>query len=685
MSFAELEEVVVTAERIEADLQEVPMAVTALSTEQLDAYQIDSTMDLTKTVPGMVYRKNTGTASASNVYIRGFGDDESRLTDPTTGLYIDGVFVGRPYGSLMELVEAGSVEVLRGPQGTLYGRNTIAGAIKVTSRQRGDSGAKLSVSAGNEGYKKVRGYADFSLSDSSGVSIAALKEESDGFVDGGIFGKQGGKDVSAFRVAVDQEFSEDWSLILSYDQTRDDSDPTPATPRGTYRTTDASTMEYIDKTDSDGITLALSGPLGGWDANLLYGQRNIENFLDGFIAARYTQLVDQEQDSLELSASRDFGNVSITTGLYWMNEEFLFEYDYFGFGLYGATFEQESEQKAAFVNAKWAVGDRLTITTGLRAMQEDKGLFVTPTNTLQVAGTAPYFCGFGIGPSCGSALGYHELDFDHEDYRLAFDYQVSDDLMVYLSHSTGSRTGGWSSDNLEPVDQEEIETTELGLRSTFGNHRVNVTVFDSVLEGFQTSIGREAAFGRSNADEAEFRGVELEFSGVLSEKLSYAGYITSLDAEYTDLTTSQAQSSLGTTAAYRQAACPEAGGFDENPDIWKRCAFGLDVKGAPDMTWSLSVKYVMTDSITLDIQAYGADETHNLTNNFDFAKTDKYDKWDMSITFDPPNSSWAVKLWGKNVTDQKEVANGSGTPPSPAALPFMYDPQSYGVTVSMEM
>ena len=108
-SFGDLEEVVVTAERIEADLQEVPMAVTALSADQLDTYQINSTMDLTKTVPGMVYRKNTGTASASNVYIRGFGDDESRLTDATTGLYIDGVFVGRPYGSLVDLVDAGSV------------------------------------------------------------------------------------------------------------------------------------------------------------------------------------------------------------------------------------------------------------------------------------------------------------------------------------------------------------------------------------------------------------------------------------------------------------------------------------------------------------------------------------------------------------------------------------------------
>ena len=138
-----VDEIIVTAERIEANLQEVPMAVTALSAADLETNNITSTMELTKTVPGMVYRRTTGTASASNVYIRGFGDDESRLTDPTTGLYIDGVYVGRPYGSLVELIDAGSVEVLRGPQGTLYGRNTIAGAIKINSADRGENGGNL--------------------------------------------------------------------------------------------------------------------------------------------------------------------------------------------------------------------------------------------------------------------------------------------------------------------------------------------------------------------------------------------------------------------------------------------------------------------------------------------------------------------------------------------------------------
>ena len=683
-SFGELEEVVVTAERIEADLQEVPMAVTALSASQLDSYQINSTMDLTKTVPGMVYRKNTGTASASNVYIRGFGDDESRLTDATTGLYIDGVFIGRPYGSLVDLVDAGSVEVLRGPQGTLYGRNTIAGAIKISSRKRGEPGAKISLSAGNEGYKKIKAYADFNLSDTSGMSIAGLAEESDGFVDAGAFGKQGGKDVTAFRVAYDQAFDNGWNLIMSYDMAKDDSDPVPATLRGTYTTSPGSSKEYIDNTDSDGITMALTGPIGEWNASILYGRRTIENFLDSHIVGRFVQSMDQEQDSLELSANRDFGMLNLTTGLYWFEETFDYEQDFFAFSSWGATYDWKAEQTAAFVNAKWALSEALTLTTGLRVMQEDKSIMVTDENNLKLGGFPVYTCLFG-GPPCTGLLPFNDNnDLDHEDYRVALDYKMNDDVMIYASFSTGSRGAGWSSDVLTVVDQEELETLEIGARTSFGNHRINITAFTSVLDNFQTGVSQNGGFGRSNADEAEFEGVELEISGNLSDSISYFAYLTTLDANYSELNVGQAQAFLGPDAAWRQGACPAAGGFDENPDTWKQCAYGLAIKGAPDMTWSLGVSYAMTDAITLDLQAYGADETHNLTFNPQFAKTDTYDKWDLSVTFDPPNSNWSLKLWGKNITDQHEVANGSGTPGS-SALPYMYDPQSYGVTVSIEM
>lgn len=672
-----VDEVIVTAERIEADLQEVPMAVTALSAADLETNNITNTMELTKSVPGMVYRRNTGTASASNVYIRGFGDDESRLTDPTTGLYIDGVYVGRPYGSLVELVDAGSVEVLRGPQGTLYGRNTIAGAIKINSADRGENGGNFAVSIGDEGYRKVKGGFSYGINDSSGIVISALREESDGYFNTGEFGKQGGKDVTAVRVAYDKEFNNDWTLKLSADWVDDDSDPTPATPRGTYTTTAASSREYIDNTESSGITVALNGPMGDWDMSVLYGNRSIENFLDGHISARYTQIMDQTQDSLEVSGNRDFGMVNVTAGLYYMEEQYDFEYDFFGFSVYGATFDSETEQTAAFVNAKWSLTDQLMLTTGLRAMQEDRYLSVTDTNTLQIAGTGAYNCGFGIGPSCPTALGQYDLDFDREDYRLALDYQISDDLMIYVSHSTGSRTGGWSSDNLAPVDEEELESTEIGIRSVIGGIRFNLTYFDQVLEGFQTGVSTNGAFGRSNAEEAEFSGIEIEFGGNLTDNLSFNGYVTTLDAEYTKLTVGQAQGFIGGDPAARQAACPAAGAdFNANGPIWQQCAYGLNVKGAPEMTWSLGLQYAVNENLTIDLQGYGADETDNLTGNPDYAKTDTYDKYDIGITYDNEDNPYRIKFWGKNITDQHEVANATG------GLVYMYNPRHYGMTVS---
>ena len=663
-----VDEIIVTAERIEANLQEVPMAVTALSAADLETNNITSTMELTKTVPGMVYRRNTGTASASNVYIRGFGDDESRLTDPTTGLYIDGVYVGRPYGSLVELIDAGSVEVLRGPQGTLYGRNTIAGAIKINSADRGENGGNFAVSVGDEGYRKLKGGFSYGINDSSGIIFSALHEESDGYVNAGAFGKQGGKDVTAVRVAYDNEFGNDWSLKVSADLVEDDSDPTPATVRGTYNTAANSTREYVDNTESSGLTIALNGPVGDWDMSVLYGNRSIENFLDSHISFRYTQIMDQTQDSLEVSGNRDFGMVNVTAGLYYMEEQYDFEYDFGNFG-YGATFDSETEQYAAFVNAKWSLSDQLMLTTGLRSMQEDRYLDVTNTNTLNL-GPA-----YAIGPAGG--VGTYDLDFDREDYRLALDYQISDDLMMYVSHSTGSRTGGWSSDNLAPVDEEELETTEIGIRSVIGGIRFNLTYFDSVLEGFQTGVSASGAFGRSNADEAEFKGLEIEFGGNLTDSLSFNGYITTLDAEYTELTVGQAQGFLGGNAAARQAACPAAGAdFTANGPIWQQCAYGLNIKGAPEMTWSLGLQYAVNDAITIDLQGYGADETDNLTGNPAYARTDTYDKYDIGITYDDEDSPYRIKFWGKNITDQHEVANGTG------GLVYMYNPRHYGMTVS---
>ena len=131
----ELEEIIVTSQRREESLQEVPIAVTALGAEEMALKQLANVLDLQYQVPNISLATNTGTASGARVFLRGVGEDESRVSaDPAVAIYVDGIYVGRQVGALFDLVDLERIEVLRGPQGTLYGRNSNGGAIKLVSR-----------------------------------------------------------------------------------------------------------------------------------------------------------------------------------------------------------------------------------------------------------------------------------------------------------------------------------------------------------------------------------------------------------------------------------------------------------------------------------------------------------------------------------------------------------------------
>ncbi len=129
------EEIIVSAQRRDESLQTTPIAVTALNSDALELKQITNILDLQYATPNISIGTNTGTANAARIFIRGTGEDESRSTaEPAVGVYVDGIYIGRAVGSLFDLADIEQVEVLRGPQGTLYGRNSNGGAIRVFSR-----------------------------------------------------------------------------------------------------------------------------------------------------------------------------------------------------------------------------------------------------------------------------------------------------------------------------------------------------------------------------------------------------------------------------------------------------------------------------------------------------------------------------------------------------------------------
>ncbi|MEM9600647.1 MAG: TonB-dependent receptor plug domain-containing protein, partial [Pseudomonadota bacterium] len=133
-AFGQIDEVITTAQRRAETAQDVPVSLTVLGSEDLEVRQIEDTLDLQAYVPNLNLGTNTGTANAARIFLRGIGEDESRgLVEPAVGTYVDGVYMGRLVGSLFDLIDLEQIEVLRGPQGTLYGRNSNGGAIKITT------------------------------------------------------------------------------------------------------------------------------------------------------------------------------------------------------------------------------------------------------------------------------------------------------------------------------------------------------------------------------------------------------------------------------------------------------------------------------------------------------------------------------------------------------------------------
>lgn len=181
---ATLEEVLVTAQRVETNIQTTPVAVTAVSADFIDRFGLRNVTSLQNAAPNLVFNSGTGGSSSQvSAFIRGVGEFDFLLTtDPAVGLYVDGVYMARTFGSNLELSDVERVEILRGPQGTLFGKNNIGGAISVSTRKPTGSGeTRLQASAGNYSAVYLDGYTDQAISPTLAIGASALYRKADGW------------------------------------------------------------------------------------------------------------------------------------------------------------------------------------------------------------------------------------------------------------------------------------------------------------------------------------------------------------------------------------------------------------------------------------------------------------------------------------------------------------------------
>ena len=230
---AALEEIVVTAQRRETALQDTPIAVTAITGEKIADLSIFDISDLSSLAPNTAMRKQPASNSNAGVFIRGIGAGETSLmVDPKVGIYIDGVYVSKTAGSVIDIVDLESVEVLRGPQGTLFGRNSTGGALNLnTAKPSGEFGLKLQASVGNDGYRRYSGSADLpSVGGVISAKVSGMLMDYDGWAVNtfpGQASKLASENNGAYRILVRVQPVDSFTVDYAYDRTDNEGVPTP--------------------------------------------------------------------------------------------------------------------------------------------------------------------------------------------------------------------------------------------------------------------------------------------------------------------------------------------------------------------------------------------------------------------------------------------------------------------------
>lgn len=228
-----LEEVVVTAQRRETMLQDTPIAITAFTSEKLMDLGVFDLTDLGSRAPNTNIQKQPSSNSNMSIYIRGIGTGETSLmVDPKTSFYLDGVYISKTVGAVFDIVDLESVEILRGPQGTLFGRNSTGGALNVTTvKPTGEWGVKLEGSFGNDGYQRTAGSVDFpQVFGMLSAKVSGMMMEYDGWADNDYPGSEsdlGSEDNDAYRIALRLEPTDSLTIDYAYDNTDNEGVPTP--------------------------------------------------------------------------------------------------------------------------------------------------------------------------------------------------------------------------------------------------------------------------------------------------------------------------------------------------------------------------------------------------------------------------------------------------------------------------
>ena len=513
---APYDEIVVTARRREESLQDIPVAVSVFGEDRISELQADDLSGLQYATPNFYF--DEGDASNAVVYLRGIGQNDSlAFADPGVGVYIDDVFIARSQAAFLELFDVERVEVLRGPQGTLYGRNTIGGAVKFVSTPPPDEfDAYLEAGVGNFDFRTLKGSVGGPLAEGilrGKLAFAATKR--DGFNTNSVTGEDDG-DVESLsgRAALLFTPSDNLEFLLSADAKQE----RPDTSRSPSRLTPI-TVDILLLQDQNQFSQEIRGTYDDGGAFTLIG------------GVYYFHDEDISFSGVDNGAATIFG----------------FPVTQFGFATSSlAQTDQVTDSYAAFADATYALSDRLDVSAGLRYTHEEKTSerkfenFFNPSISV-TENTPPFLSGVGVP---GTPI-RGEADFNAFTPKFSISYEATEDALIYGSISRGFKSGGFDGRAttdfaFQSFDPEYVWSYETGLKTSWldGGLIANAAAFYNDYTDLQvTSFGADPVTGVfvsqfTNAAAAKIKGIELEVLAQPTDRLTLTGTLGWLDAEY---------------------------------------------------------------------------------------------------------------------------------------------------------
>lgn len=679
-------EVIVTATRLGAtNIQKTPIAVSALSGKQLATSVILSTRDLGKFTPNVQIAQNNGYAE---IYIRGVGSNNIfNGSDPDVTVNIDGVYIARPFGEFTNFLDVGQVEVLRGPQGTLYGRNAVGGTINVTSLAPTDYfTGEGRVTGGNYGEFGIESYASGPIDPGKAdFSIAAEHYQHDAYQQNIVPGEPG--------VGSENQTSARAQLLL--------------TPTSNFKATTRVDIEYADEADEgndvllkpyDAVTdsilgdyhkIAVKGPTndltssGGIAEDVYYTVNpyltlrsltavRFDNYKNGAetdasdVGYQFTYLQENEQQySQEFTANGTFGRFDYVGGIYLFDERDISNDNVISKKTNTDILTRpltHDQAYAAYGNVNYRITDALTFIAGLRYTVEDKNIYQFGGDYSRITGLNSDLPGPGVAKGGPSSYKLAE-SYAAPTPKFALQYQVDPNLMGYVSATRGFKSGGFN-ETVLPVNAstalvgfapEELWSYEIGIKSEWLDRKLkfNVTGFhydytNMQVEAFlvpgQTSI--------TNAASAHVNGVEFETEFRPVSAFDIGANVSLLDAKYADYPNapSTGTATVDATGHYLNESPP----FSMN--TWAQ--YNWEISGGSRIWLRGEYSYqtrVYFTAVNDNVQTQGS---YGLAN--------------FLVGWDSADGHWGVDAYVKNALDQQyiiQTGSFSATPAGTAGPP----------------